>query len=188
MLTRWGKEMALSSMNNIIVGITTSATSIASITAKTTEGNNCYISPYASTATAFIGSTLVESGSNASAGVAVGSGDTPPTENDYTLENQITGLTASVGTNTTVYDAENNTYIGRVDYTISNNTGNTVVIKEIGRFVRPQAASAIGSATSSANTARRSVMVDRIVLSNPVTIPNGSVGVVRYDTVYHYAS
>lgn len=93
-------------------------------------------------------------------GIVVGAGNTPPTINDYKLENQITnGITSSIGF------SEN----GRV-ITITNTSADNITIKEIG-FV--------GSAYKSSSG--YSCLIDRTLLETPLTIPAGGVGIITYN-------
>lgn len=115
--------------------------------------------------------------------VAVGSDDTPATENDYTLGNVITGLSASKS-ESTVIDETNEKYVYRIQYTISNNTGSDVTIKEIGYFVGIQAASTKGDTPSSGWQNRKTFLTERTVLDTPLVIPNGEASILRYEFAY----
>lgn len=113
-------------------------------------------------------------------GIAVGSGDTPPTENDYALEAKINGLTGSVNpasVNNVVYDAENEVLNFYVDLTLTNSTSDPVTIKEIGFYGFTYYGSTIGQAPG--NT-RVPALIDRTLLETPVTIPAGEAAVIRY--------
>ena len=117
-----------------------------------------------------------------SAGFAVGSGTTPASENDYTLESQILGLALSSISNTSrIYDEDLNAFIYYKDATLSNNTGSDVVISEIGLF-RTYMSSSTKGATSSLTHER--FLTSHMILDEPVTIPNGEAGVIRIKGVY----
>ncbi len=109
------------------------------------------------------------------AGICVGSGSMAATENDYNLEAQITsGLSSSVIQNAGL-DNDNNPYV-TFDITITNTGNNDVIIREIGYRQNLYAATAQGG-TSVSN---RVCLLDRTILSAPITIPAGEFGVVRY--------
>lgn len=184
MLTKWGKAyVSIPYLTGSYVpaipfaSYSTDFYKHGAVEHKNYNGDDKFFAPwFASSSYNFITSAI----GNSTAGIAVGSGDTPASEDDYNLESIITGLSA---TNTTggSYDSENNKFIMYSDYTISNNTGEAVVIKEIGRFATAYTSSTKGGTASSNAT---SVLVDRTVLDEPVTIPDGEAGVVRYSFEY----
>ena len=187
MLTAWGKKIILGNTpaTSGVIAPNIQVAMPANITAKTCAGNDVYTNAKLSSYTAnLLTSALIESGTSASTGFAIGSGDTAPTENDYSLVAQITGVSGSMSGGETIYDADSGKYISRIDFTISNNTENSVVVKEIARFVQVSSATAIGQNTSSAAGNKRCVMLDRTVLDEPVTIPANNAGVVRYEFIY----
>ena len=127
-----------------------------------TGGGTSYINPALSSRTPK--STL---------GILIGTGDTPPTYDDYTLENRVT-LT-SVSTNIS-YDVvtENNVVKFRtlLTKTVNNNTQDTVTIKEIGVHK--------GIYTTN-NTTYQDILISREILSEPIVIePNGEATFVFY--------
>ncbi len=108
-------------------------------------------------------------------GVAVGSGTTPATPEDYTLESQITsGISASMTTERGL-DNSGNPYT-QYTITISNTSAADVTIGEIGWFQAVSCYSQSGSTTQSVDA----VMFDRTVLSSPVTISAGGFKALRY--------
>ena len=137
MLTAWGKRIAVNSVPQTsgLIALNQSAATKAFITAKTAANNPAYISLSPKSVTLNFLTSITESGGSASTGIALGSGDTAPTENDYTLENMISTLSATIGNMENVFDETTHKYFARVDLTVSNNTGSDVVIKEIGRFI-----------------------------------------------------
>lgn len=186
MLTAWAKKvMAVMKTAGIVPFVSVTNTSNANIEAVSIAGNTRYIPPVqgASVAYGLIDTALVETGSNSSIGVAFGSDNTGVTENDYTLGSLITGLMAATPTIQTIYDSDNNRYIARLDYTISNDTGAVVTIREVGLFARFNTAGTRGDGASAGNN-RYSFMIDRTVLSSPVTIPDGDAATVRYEFIY----
>ena len=105
--------------------------------------------------------------SRGSTGVVLGSGSTPPTLDDYTLENMIVeGLSGSV-TNTAVDENHNVTKT----YTITNTSDEDITIAEIGIH---------GWVYSQSNRNSVCVLIERTLLEEPVTIPAGGVGIVTY--------
>jgi len=180
MLTKVGKIMvgnfviAGASSYQAIPGVYTQDIRRAIIHGQSSLGNWYYLNPGPSTnpSTSIITSTLTET----SSGVAFGSGNTPPTENDHTLETPIYGLSGTVNL-TTEYDSTNFRFSRQLEYTISNNTGADVIIREIGKFVTSYTSSTKGASTTSN---AKSFLVDRTVLDTPVTIPNGEASIVRY--------
>ena len=188
MLTTWGKRvMATANIVNYGVPyVSVSNADNANIPAKTISGNTLYIPPlYQTTPTwAPIVSSLVVSGSSSSIGVAFGSGSTAATENDYTLENQVTGINVTTPTLATFFDSVNMKYVARLDYTISNDTGASVTIAEIGLFVRFNTAPIQGDNAINTSANRYSFLIDRTVLDTPVTIPNGDAATIRYEFAY----
>lgn len=112
-------------------------------------------------------------------GVYFGSGTTPATANDNTLEKPITtGLKISLPSNvlrthgdcTTIYSAT---------YTISNNTDSDITISEIGLFTK---------LTNGSGSGEFYTMMDRTVLNDPIVIAAGEVKVLtyqlRFGTIY----
>lgn len=148
------------------------------IPAKDINGDDYYVSPYYY---ADSWNILFLSLTNSSIScVLIGSGNTPATEDDYDLENQIIGnqYSASV-TYSNVIDEVNKKYGRYVQYTITNSSGEDLVIKEIGRFISAPAVTTEGTVPDGASS-KRMFMIDRIVLDNPITIPAGEAGIIRY--------
>lgn len=148
------------------------------ISAKDINGDNYYISPY------YLGSgwdmIFTRPANTASSCVLIGSGDTPATEDDYYLENQITGESyLAAVTYSNAIDTVNKKYGRYAQYTITNNSAQDLVIKEIGRFLSVNASTTEGGTPSGANS-KRMFMIDRIVLDTPITIPAGEAGIIRY--------
>jgi len=188
MLTTWGKRVIATAkiINYGVPFVAVSSTGNANIPAKTISGDTLYIPPMYQVSPNWepIVSSLVESGSYASVGVAFGSGSTAATENDYTLENQVTGITGTTPTIVTFFDSVNMKYVARLDYVISNDTGASITISEIGLFVRFNTATTQGDSASSSLARRYSFLIDRTVLDAPVTIPNGDAATIRYEFAY----
>lgn len=188
MLTTWGKRVAAAAtvFGYSLPYVTLSATSKALIPAKSIAGTALYIPAQYFTNPAFtsIVNAFVATGSDSSIGVAFGSDDTEATENDYTLGSQVTGITTNSPSIETFFDTANNKYVARLDYVISNDTGATVTIAEVGFFVRFGSTTTQGAAASTSGNNRVSVMMDRTVLNTPVVIANGDAATVRYEFAY----
>lgn len=109
-------------------------------------------------------------------GIYLGSGSTPPTENDYSLESRITGgLTPSSTNETAGVDENGNPFITFV-FTLTNTTANDITVAEIGYFQTCMAAASYGGNAS----AYERFMLDRTVLQNPVTVPANGNAVIEY--------
>lgn len=156
-----------------------SASSITKTTfkAKDTSGDEYYFIPKGG----YYLDQLRLSMTDGNGGQAFGTGDTPASEDDYTLESVITsGLSASAPSVTTEYDSENNCYFRRMTYTINNTSDADITIKEVGTYRGIAYASTLGATGSSTKL----LLVDRTVLDTPLTIPAGEAGVLRYDFVF----
>ena len=111
-------------------------------------------------------------------GMAVGSGDTPPTENDYSLEQIITtGLTS---VSFTVISAQGLDDSGNIQHVITavlrNTSSEDIVIREVGTQVRCYSSYPNGSG----NNASHYFLIDRTLLDNPVTIAPNDTGMIQY--------
>ena len=96
--------------------------------------------------------------------IAVGSGTTAPTENDYYLENPIT-LGILNASYTTIRDADNKIIGGKIIFTINNNTSDNVTINEIGVIA------GYGTSYTSANPSSiYPFLIDRTVLESGITL------------------
>ena len=190
MLTKWGKKIVACAKGSpyLLPYVTVGASNYPALfEAKSLSGNTVYICPTAKGSNfAFISTSLVATGTSASYGVAVGSGTTPPTENDCTIEQQILGVSASTPSiaNATYYDKTNNRYLARLDYSVANNSEASVTISEIALFATFYTAAARGDNASSSGSSLCSILIDRTLLASPVTIPAGSAATIRYEFAY----
>lgn len=125
--------------------------------------------------------------SNNDYGVVFGTGNTPATENDYSLESKISSnVTLSKGSNRIYrWDFENKKFYIGMDYTIANRGSESLEITEIGKVVSAYTSSALNE-NASGNEHR--VLLDRTVLESPVIIPAGQSGVVRYEFEYNFST
>jgi hypothetical protein len=111
----------------------------------------------------------------ASTGIRVGSGNIEATGNDYKMDSMITsGLTSSNPTMTYGEDS-GNPYLEYL-FTLTNTTGADIVVNEIG-YVQ-----SVRTATSSGGSATivTPILLDRTVLSTPVTVPANSSAAIKY--------
>lgn len=183
MLTKLGKLLVsnpIGATNYPIFPLSSSGSAMnyASIPGKSIAGTSYYCRPaVGSTSTDFITTALTES---SGAGVAVGSGTTAATEDDYTLTNQLTTVTATVSSASVVYDSTSKQYKVRVDYTISNDTSATVTVGEIGKIVKLVATDTQGGTSGT----QKAFLVDHTVFATPVEIPAGEASVIRYEFIY----
>lgn len=115
----------------------------------------------------WIGSATPHSANN---GVMFGDGDTPPTENDYALSgNAISNTTITVTPTVTFETDSDGLGVTRGRYVIANISQSPVTIKEVALFA------ALYAPTSSA------YLMDRTVLTEPLTIEVGGVGILTYE-------
>lgn len=113
-----------------------------------------------------------------SSGVALGSGTTAPTEDDYTLENQVTGLSATI-TKTLQLNTETFEYSNVLTIVITNPSATDVVINEVGYFTTSGTNTTRGSSVGS-NSNAKSFMIDRTILDEPLTVPANDSSVLQY--------
>ena len=117
----------------------------------------------------FYNSLKALASNDTTSGVVVGSGTTPPTAQDYKLENQITTVSGNVAYNTT-QDADGVTINSII--TVTNTADTDITIGEVGLYVN--------------TSGNWTWMAERTVLETPVTIPAGGVGQVTYTIRMNY--
>lgn len=141
------------------------------------DGVTYYVGPSTpgnSSAFPYTGTWTLQTSANA-AGFCVGSGTAAASENDYELAGMITsGLSASIVSNAFL-DNDGNPSVN-YDLTITNTGSAAVTIAEIG-FKQNLYATTTEGGTSFTN---RVFLLDRTVLSNPVTIQSGDYAIIRY--------
>ena len=123
-------------------------------------------------------SSIVQSSYTTNNGIIFGTGDTPPTFNDYKLSGDIIqGLTAQVviEANTT-----SNGCYRKFIITVQNTTSEAKTIREIGYIRRAPAKKSDGG------TKIIYPLVERTVLDNPVTIPANGFGQVEYTITFNF--
>lgn len=108
-------------------------------------------------------------------GARIGTGITPATADDCTLESVITsGLTVQSASSVTV-TRENDFVAAYAIYTLSNNGTTAVSISEIGLFCTPD-----GSGTT------KPILMDRTVLEKPIVINPGEAKPITYTIRFNY--
>lgn len=115
-------------------------------------------------------------------GFCFGSGNTPPTLNDYTLSGDfIDPSTYQATANVTVNIETEFVTEFEATYTVTNISSNDIIIGEVGlcSFVK-------GRKTSSSSDTVCPYMVERTALDNPVTIPAGGIGQFTYTIRMNY--
>lgn len=181
MLTKGGRIITSNVFNDssgkVIPVINYASLTKTTFKAKDTSGAEYYFVPKGG----YYADALKLSMTDGNGGQAFGTGDTPPTEDDYTLESVITsGISASAPSASTEFDTVNNRYIRRLTYTINNDSDSDITIKEVGTYRGIAYASTLGATGSSTKL----LLVDRTVLDTPLTIPAGEAGVLRYDFAF----
>lgn len=94
--------------------------------------------------------------------IKVGTGTTPPTTNDYEIQNEATGITCDAAS-TGFTSSLTKTYTA----TFSNSTASNVNITELGLFITDYNS--------------KTFLLDRTVLSTPITIPAGQSKSITYE-------
>jgi hypothetical protein len=119
----------------------------------------------------------IDSYSTSSAYIHLGRGTTPPTLDDYCLEDLISSG-VSLGDKTVVKSIDGNTVTLEYGVTVNNASSDDITIGEVG----------ISVPASYASNSRYAVLIERTVLSEPVTIKAGEVGSVTYTLVWKLPS
>lgn len=113
-------------------------------------------------------------------GVYFGTGSTPASLTDYTLESPITKGLAFAGGIEKVPAYKNGKGEVIASYIVTNTSDAEISIWEIGCFVPTQD----GSNTSS----YAMIMLERTVLTEPITIPAGEAKMVTYKVVFNHTT
>lgn len=118
--------------------------------------------------------TYSSTAGSAGGGVYFGTGSTPATWNDYTLESPITsGLTISSGGRLPEQSGDAYSYL--VTYTLYNTTDADINIYEVGLF----------SPVSYSDSKHYLALMERTVLTEPITIPAGESKLVTYKITFN---
>lgn len=150
----------------------------AGVDRTTTDSGYCS-SINSCTGTVFSDVNINSNTSNNGIGIHIGTGDTAPTPDDYTLESPLTSSSVSrtsASPNSSALLDEDNNIIGvRRMVTYQNITSSNIVVKEIGTFWKAYYG---GSSTTDL------FLIERTVLDEPVTLePNGTI-TVAFDQFY----
>lgn len=108
---------------------------------------------------------LAKQGSYGFSTIKVGTGTTTPTQNDYNMQNEATGITCDA-TSTGFTSNLTKTYTA----TFSNSTASDINITELGLFVQ--------------DYNENDILLDRTVLSTPITIPAGQSKSITYEIAF----
>jgi hypothetical protein len=113
--------------------------------------------------------------SYSTAGICVGSGDTPATEDDYILDSIITSEISGSVSHSFGADENDNPYI-IYNVIINNTSSNEITINEIGMIQNVHCSYSKGTASGT----YYKFLIDRTVLDEPVIIPAGSSKAIVY--------
>lgn len=130
----------------------------------------------------FAGSTNLFSNNNP--GVYFGTGSTPAHKSDYKLENPITSGLAITNSNSVEVNSGDGNYTISTDYIVRNTTDSEINIYEIGAFGPICTYSGYYSANSMGNTWSM-VLMERTVLTEPITIAPGESKLVTYRLTFN---
>ena len=129
---------------------------------------------------AYIGGNSI--GSN----IVLGGGNTPPTENDYKLEQPITsGITASAASASQI-NYNDGVMAHSYDYVLTNTTNEDRIIREYGTAT---SVASSGSENANVNTNAANiamVLMSREVLAEPLMVPANSQSSIRITQEYNY--
>lgn len=156
---------------------------------KNTNGDIRYVTPSwgNSAGESYIKIFSSVSGNNGSEAYMIGSGTTPPTENDYNLETPITsGFSCSAPTCGTYYDENEGKAYRDLTYTITNTGETDLNINEIGYFMTAGSYSNTKFGTTSNGYIY--YMAARSVLANTLVVPVGEASVLKVRWVADLAS
>lgn len=108
-------------------------------------------------------------------GIYLGSGSTPATRNDYTLESPITsGLTMTNPSSVMLDESVEGRYVYSSTFVVGNTTGDTINIYEIGIFTPVYNSNAYNA-----------VLMERTVFTEPITIPAGESKLINYKVIFN---
>ena len=111
------------------------------------------------------------------AGISIGRGSTPATENDINLEDTITSGVVMTLTKTEYGRKNVDKFYIRFTMTITNTTNDALIIKEIGYKQKVQATNRFYWSGSSNYV----ILIDRTVFDTPLTIQSNDAGVLVYE-------
>lgn len=149
---------------------------------KNSAGDTHYGGAVGTVPTIALLTSLTASGSNSSAGFALGSGTTTPTEDDYTIETLISSGLSLTATPAKIqaYDSVNDVYSIFFDLAINNTSSAEITISEICMFQIMYGTTNLGDNVNTGFAYKNSVMLDRTVLDTPLVLPAGQGATLRY--------
>lgn len=112
--------------------------------------------------------SVLEKSANGKGGAIIGTGNTPPTYEDYTLAGDV--ISTFNYTQVTKKETTDNGVKFTATYSITNTGTEAFTISEIG----------LQASSSSSSGASVKLLLERTVLDSPVTIEPGAVGQVTY--------
>lgn len=190
MLTSWGEKLISIVISHgnyggayILPELTSfgDGNKLGVIEAKDTSGQIIYLKARAN---AISKSLNVNSSSYGnSAGVFIGSDDTTATKNNYDLGNRIINFASSSQISPSIsdfYNENDDNFVLCLDYPISNNTNNSLIIREVGYMIRCSGSTTKGEQAS----LTKQILIDRTVLDAPLEIPAGEARTLRYEFIY----
>lgn len=113
-------------------------------------------------------------------GIMLGTGTTPPTENDYNLENPILSGISFVAGSVVIAPAGDGSYVMYVDHVLTNKTEEDITINEVGLF-----GEVCSRWSSNTNWGIRAVLLERTVLGEPFVIPAGKLRLFTYKLTFN---
>jgi hypothetical protein len=108
-------------------------------------------------------------------GISVGTSDTAATDEDVNLASTITSGLTGVITNTHGMDGDDPYVLFNI--VLTNSTTSDIIIKEVGFKQNVYAGASVGATTGVGNNL---ILVDRTVLSSPLTVPARGNAALQY--------
>lgn len=122
---------------------------------------------------------------NMTSGVFFGSGSRPAAKDDYTLQSPITSGLSITNPSLVLLNPKEGEYSYVSNFVIKNTTDAEINIYEIGLFI-PVCTGSYTYNQVNANTPWATILMDRTVLTKPITIPAGGTRVVTYKITFNH--
>ena len=120
---------------------------------------------------------------NLSTGIAVGSGNTAATDDDYTLENAIPYYNLNGYVSILNISMKNDYPCVELLVSVTNKGSSAFTVSEIGYFMRVESKTSPDASSGISAT----MLIDRSVLSTPVTIAAGETKEIKYTITGQWA-